>query len=322
MKKATLKDIAKEANVSVATVSYVLNNNPNQTIPSETRCRILEIAENLHYVPNLAAVSLVKQRSGLIGVLINRTESDGVWRQLASSTFANELEQYLTKRGFHVIVATLDPLRPKLDIIAERNLDAVFLLDVKKENFYTISSRFPAGVPLLVVDSLIHDTLFYNITYDYETAMKSAITDLNLIFDAAPIPEAEGFDKYYLVMEPYNNIELQAAIQSSAKLPDELIHVMDNEKDLAVFLQRNAHRTGIILNECLGTVASKYVDAASLIVLCTVNVPALLPKGVRRIEFAETKASAAFRLMIQLLEDQASLPPNKDVRVAVRVQAE
>lgn len=57
MKKATMKDIARQANVSVATVSYVLNNVKNQTIPDPTRQIILQIARELNYVPNLAARS-------------------------------------------------------------------------------------------------------------------------------------------------------------------------------------------------------------------------------------------------------------------------
>lgn len=55
--KATMKDIARQANVSVATVSYVLNNVKNQTIPDPTRQSILQIARELNYVPNLAARS-------------------------------------------------------------------------------------------------------------------------------------------------------------------------------------------------------------------------------------------------------------------------
>ncbi|WP_425415397.1 LacI family DNA-binding transcriptional regulator [Paenibacillus glacialis] len=53
-----MKDIASRANVSVATVSYVLNNVDNQTIPETTRSQILRLAAELHYIPSLTARSL------------------------------------------------------------------------------------------------------------------------------------------------------------------------------------------------------------------------------------------------------------------------
>ncbi|GAV10816.1 LacI family DNA-binding transcriptional regulator [Paenibacillus sp. NAIST15-1] len=62
MKKPTMKDIAQRANVSVATVSYVLNNVDNQTIPESTRCKITQIAKELDYTPNLTARSLARKK--------------------------------------------------------------------------------------------------------------------------------------------------------------------------------------------------------------------------------------------------------------------
>lgn len=49
MKKTRLIDIAKEANVSVATVSYVLNKTPNQRISEDTRIKIEQIAALHNY---------------------------------------------------------------------------------------------------------------------------------------------------------------------------------------------------------------------------------------------------------------------------------
>ena len=46
---ATLKDIATEANVSLATVSRVLNEDPTLSVKEETKRRIFEIAEKLEY---------------------------------------------------------------------------------------------------------------------------------------------------------------------------------------------------------------------------------------------------------------------------------
>ncbi len=65
----TLKDIAKETNLSVTTVSLVLNQKPCR-ISEATRKRILDAAKQLHYRPNQLAVGLVKQRTNTIGLII------------------------------------------------------------------------------------------------------------------------------------------------------------------------------------------------------------------------------------------------------------
>ena len=50
-KRITMKDVAKEAGVSTATVSYVLNYSDTERISHETRLRVFEAANKLNYVP-------------------------------------------------------------------------------------------------------------------------------------------------------------------------------------------------------------------------------------------------------------------------------
>jgi LacI family transcriptional regulator len=66
--KVTIKEVARAAGVSPATVSRVFND----TVPvdAETRARVLAAAEMLRYVPNAAARSLITSRTGTIGVLL------------------------------------------------------------------------------------------------------------------------------------------------------------------------------------------------------------------------------------------------------------
>lgn len=63
-----IKDIAKAAGVSISTVSYALNGSPKVT--EETRSRIKAIADELNYVPNMAARTLKKQQTHIIGVYL------------------------------------------------------------------------------------------------------------------------------------------------------------------------------------------------------------------------------------------------------------
>lgn len=67
----TLRDIAKQAGVATGTVSHVLNNNQSVRIGPETRERVSRIASELGYRPNRLAVSLVRQRTQTIGLMVS-----------------------------------------------------------------------------------------------------------------------------------------------------------------------------------------------------------------------------------------------------------
>ncbi len=65
-KRATIRSVATAAGVSPATVSFVLNNTPRQTIPEETRERVRAAAAELNYTPNRIARTLREGRSRLV----------------------------------------------------------------------------------------------------------------------------------------------------------------------------------------------------------------------------------------------------------------
>ena len=67
----TLKDIAKEAKVSIATASQVVNNVPTVRVSDATKKRILKAADELNYFPNRIAKSLVSGKTNIIGIAIS-----------------------------------------------------------------------------------------------------------------------------------------------------------------------------------------------------------------------------------------------------------
>ena len=67
-KYVTIKDVAGLAGVSVATVSYVLNNKKVDRITDETRQKVLQAAKELNYRPNIAAQNLKSGKSYIIGL--------------------------------------------------------------------------------------------------------------------------------------------------------------------------------------------------------------------------------------------------------------
>jgi DNA-binding LacI/PurR family transcriptional regulator len=69
-RRITSADVAREAGLSRATVSYVLNTTPHQKIPDETRQRVLSAAQRLGYAPSAAARALRSGRSDVVLCLL------------------------------------------------------------------------------------------------------------------------------------------------------------------------------------------------------------------------------------------------------------
>ena len=78
----TIKDIAREVGVTPATVSYVLSQNPRQTISPQTCQRVLDAAEKMGYVPNSVAKALRNGTSHCIGVAIEKNLVVGRFNQV------------------------------------------------------------------------------------------------------------------------------------------------------------------------------------------------------------------------------------------------
>src|SRR5438270_7980351 len=72
----SLKMLAEYLDLSAATVSYVLNNSPNRSIPERTRERVREAAKKFGYQPSHIARSLQEQRTHTIGVLLPELVDD------------------------------------------------------------------------------------------------------------------------------------------------------------------------------------------------------------------------------------------------------
>src|SRR5690554_6007317 len=98
MKKnnATMRDIAKEANVSVATVSRLIND--NGPVSEETRKKVQAVIDKYNYKPNDLARSLSTKKTKMIGFLIP---------DITNSFFAQlclEVERYAIDLGYNVFL--------------------------------------------------------------------------------------------------------------------------------------------------------------------------------------------------------------------------
>jgi DNA-binding LacI/PurR family transcriptional regulator len=100
---ATLKEVAKRALVSTATVSKVLSNTPY--VSDETRQRVLTAIDELGYVPNLAARALSKGRTYIIGVIFPYNY-DHLFGDPLILTMIEGIEAVCTERQYNMLIST------------------------------------------------------------------------------------------------------------------------------------------------------------------------------------------------------------------------
>lgn len=88
--RTTIRDVAKEANVSIATVSKALNG--VDVVKASTKAKVIAAAKNLHYVPNLMGKELKKSRTKRIGFYT--TSITGPYFSVLIESIAREVEKH------------------------------------------------------------------------------------------------------------------------------------------------------------------------------------------------------------------------------------
>ncbi|PHP53373.1 LacI family transcriptional regulator [Actinomyces ruminis] len=111
----TAADVARSLGLSRATVGYVLNDTPGQTIPEATRQRVLEAAQRLGYRPNQAARALASGRSRIVLLVLPDWPIDHSMR-----THLDEVSSTLDRAGYTLVTTTPHPgslTRPLWEIL-------------------------------------------------------------------------------------------------------------------------------------------------------------------------------------------------------------
>lgn len=162
--KVTIKDVAREAGVSVATVSYVVNNRTDLRISDATRKKVLQVINLLNYTPNQAAKALATNRKNLLAVtaspdcfLLKEAE------QLHTIQF---LSQYLHKKNYGLIYLDRN-YSEKCE-----QADAIICYDVSSEHFRRLGDN--NFIPLTALDCMIDDPLFFQINTDFRQLLEKA----------------------------------------------------------------------------------------------------------------------------------------------------
>lgn len=282
--KVTMKDIAKEVNVSLATVSYVLNHSEKEKISHETRLKVLEAAKRLKYVPNLTARSLANKKSNLIGIIVNLGKSNSMSKKYHYYDLVGELQTEIYKMGYDTVLSITHDLED-IELISKRSLDATFIIDMDEKLLKKITNQY--YVPIIFIDCDLDEGLFYKIIPDYESIMKQA-------------KEMLETDDVYLIMDEILNKKLKETIIDGIKEEDIYIH--KNDKELKSFLEKHKNQKGIIIGDILGVQVERYVCNDNILVISSNHTSDILLSDTKRIivsnkKKAETSVDILERLM-------------------------
>ena len=122
--RITSTDVAREAGVSQTTVSFVLNDTPGQTIPEETRRRVLDAAKRLDYRPRASARALAAGRSDVVLLAL-----PGLPISANLSRFIEQLAAALAEHGLSLVTHLAEGHgRPLPDLCAAVDASAVISL--------------------------------------------------------------------------------------------------------------------------------------------------------------------------------------------------
>lgn len=174
-KKIQLKDIAKEANVSIASVSYVLNGRHLDRIKKETADRIKETAKRLNYRPNYFAKGLRTQKSNTIGLILADLANP------FSAQIARVIENELNHFGYNVLIGSTDEkqenLKSLVDIFTRKQTDGLIILPTENSE-KEIEAIHNSDVPYVLVDRYFPNSPFNFVVNDNHFATYSAVKQL------------------------------------------------------------------------------------------------------------------------------------------------
>jgi len=242
----TIKDVAKKSNVSVATVSRVINNTGYVNV--ETRKIVQDVIEELNYVPNELARSLFRKKSNIIGLIVPHI-STYFFAELIES-----IEDAVTRKGYKLMIFNskddIELEKRYITVFNQYNIDGIILV----ANSQCITSYLDLKIPIITIDHII-DKSIPSITSDNvlggELAAKKLISAgaKKIIHFRGPsvlitvIDRSRGF---YQIMDE-NNIDVNS-FDLDFKTPD--------LKDIEMFIKKHPDVDGIF---CSSDIIAIYV---------------------------------------------------------------
>ena len=146
-KKVTIYDIAKKLNITAATVSRALNNNPN--ISEATKELVMKTASKMNYEQNKLALALKSGKSNNVGVIVPRIDSNFF------GSVIRGIEEELNPHGYHVIICQTNGDEAKeianIDALLNSQVDGI-LISTSSSETHAFERILKKEVPLIFFD--------------------------------------------------------------------------------------------------------------------------------------------------------------------------
>ncbi|HJH11124.1 MAG TPA: catabolite control protein A [Metalysinibacillus jejuensis] len=165
----TIYDVAREASVSMATVSRVVNGNPN--VKPATRKRVLEVIERLGYRPNAVARGLASKKTTTVGVIIPDI-SNSIYAELVRG-----IEDIATMYNYNIFLANTDQKEATLlrviDTMLGKQVDGIVLMT--DEVTKAVKQAMEASpVPIVLAGSVDETETIPSVNINYFDAVYEA----------------------------------------------------------------------------------------------------------------------------------------------------
>lgn len=177
-RKVTLKQIAKELDVSISTVSKSLKD--SSEISEDTRQKVQAFAKLYNYKPNNIALSLKNKKTKTIGIIIPEIVHHFF------ATVISGVENVANENGYNVIVCLSDESFDKevinMEMLANGSIDG-FIMSLSKEtqqkkDFHHISEVINQGMPVVMFDRVTNDILCDKVIIDDNLSAFQAVQAL------------------------------------------------------------------------------------------------------------------------------------------------
>ncbi|MEM3485034.1 MAG: LacI family DNA-binding transcriptional regulator [Candidatus Methanomethyliaceae archaeon] len=150
MQRLTIREVARAAGVSPATVSRVLNGTDAGHVSAETKERIRSIINNLGYTPSKLARALRKKRAEIIAVVLPDVSN------VFFALIARAVEAVCFRYGYATIICDSNNMLTKenqyLDILPSEGVAGIVFVPVGEPDKHRLSQALHAGVPVVVAD--------------------------------------------------------------------------------------------------------------------------------------------------------------------------
>jgi LacI family transcriptional regulator len=166
---ATIKDVAREAKVSIATVSHVLNH--TRYVSPELVERVNLAVEKLNYYPNMLVGGLRRKQTYSIGLVIPSISNETFGR------LAETIQTLLLEKNYNLIVCNtsndFDLEVSALNTLIMKSVDAIIIIP-STDNAEKIIEVQNRGIPVVLIDRDISDLAACKVKVDYKKATYNA----------------------------------------------------------------------------------------------------------------------------------------------------